>query len=231
MIQKPKLMHESWMPLIGHLFSEDNLNRIKAELIKKPFNPSPAERVFAAFEMPVDKVNVVIIGQSPYPQPQFANGIAFAIPDKHTQVQDWPQSLITIAENICETRDRIEIGARFDPSLQDWIDCGVLLLNTALTIPQFSRSSEHRGIWFYFMVGVLEALASLNRTLIFYFIGSHAADLAKSATGLYKHKQFFSIHPAAVAYDPSKKFDGKFQDIDKTIEDLSLPRVYWALPF
>lgn len=109
--------------------------------------PGP-DQVFAAFALtPFKKVRVVILGQDPYPNPKDATGLAFAVRPGHPL----PRSLANIhlalqAEGITPPEDLIE-----------WANQGVLLLNTALTVPA-GRAGGHLTLWRPFTKQVIQAL-------------------------------------------------------------------------
>jgi len=89
----------------------------------------PQEKVFAALERTQPAaVRVVILGQDPYPTPGHAHGFAFSA---EPETKPLPRSL----GNIFKELDS-DIGARPpNADLRFWADQGVLLLNTALTVP------------------------------------------------------------------------------------------------
>ena len=89
----------------------------------------PAEIRFAALERcQPTATRVVILGQDPYPTPGQANGLAFSV----TAETALPKSL----RNIFRELDN-DIGrSPATGDLAGWADAGVLLLNTALTVPE-----------------------------------------------------------------------------------------------
>jgi uracil-DNA glycosylase len=47
--------------------------------IGNDFQPE-INRVFAAFQYPIEDIKVLIVGQDPYPNPKHAMGLAFSVP-------------------------------------------------------------------------------------------------------------------------------------------------------
>lgn len=90
--------------------------------------PPDAQR-FAALDLtPANQTRVVVLGQDPYPTPGHAHGLAFSVaPDVHPL----PRSLSNIFKELQE--DIGETPANGD--LRHWARQGVLLLNTALSVP------------------------------------------------------------------------------------------------
>jgi uracil-DNA glycosylase len=120
--------------------------------------------VFAAFQLtPFDKVKVVILGQDPYPNPDDATGLAFAVrPGRRL-----PTSLANIhlalqAEGITPPED-----------LTEWATQGVLLLNTALTVPH-GRPGGDLKLWRPFTEQVIQALNGRGTPVVWVLWGRKA---------------------------------------------------------
>mgnify|MGYP001447724702 CR=1 FL=1 len=104
------------------------------------FAPAP-DRIFRALDMaPPDRVRVVILGQDPYPTPGNADGLAFSVPAD----RPLPASLRNIF-----TEMRADIGRCPESGdLSGWARQGVLLLNSALTVPHRApggHAHHHHG--------------------------------------------------------------------------------------
>lgn len=104
---------------------------ISDENIKKCINEctSPVkENVFRALkEVPLDKVKILILGKDPYPNPKDAHGLAFSSDNIKT-----PDSLKNIFKSI-DLAYGSELFERSQNNLTNWVNSGVLLLNTGLT--------------------------------------------------------------------------------------------------
>ncbi len=110
-------------------FTED-WPRIRAALDAetRPVLP-PAPQRFAALDLtPPEAVRVVILGQDPYPTPGHAHGLAFSV---GAHVHPLPRSLANIFREL-----ESDLGSgRENGDLRGWARQGVLLLNTALSVP------------------------------------------------------------------------------------------------
>lgn len=134
-------------------FTED-LPRIAATLAAEqgPIYP-PAHRVFAALEACApDDVRVIVLGQDPYHTPGKADGLAFSIP------QGFGGRLDSLG-NIFKEIDADLHAPRTRTDLSDWAAQGVLLLNTALTVPE-GKAKAHARLGWTILVG--QVLARLN---------------------------------------------------------------------
>ena len=120
---------------------QTNWNRLWARLEAdtaqgRPWQPAP-DAIFRALSLtPRSKVRVVILGQDPYPTPGRATGLAFSFPPGQ-QPRD---SLKNILTELAADTGR----AKPDGDLTPWAEQGVLLLNTALTVP-VGLANGHKG--------------------------------------------------------------------------------------
>lgn len=142
-------------------FFETTLPQIQATLTaeERPVFP-PANAVFNALErcQPED-TRVVILGQDPYHTPGKADGLAFSIP------QDFGGRLDSLGNIFKEIEtDLGQIRTKTD--LQDWADQGVLLLNTALTVPQGAAKAHAKLGWSVLVQEVLAKLADRPRVYL-----------------------------------------------------------------
>jgi uracil-DNA glycosylase len=123
-----------------------------------------------AFELPVEKVRVLVLGQDPYPTDQRACGLAFA----HTPGTKTPQSLRNMMKELND--DLPEVSTQGD--LANWTSQGVFLLNSALTTI-VGASGAHQQIWREF---IEEVITSLDRAcsgkLVCLSLGVEAKKLA-----------------------------------------------------
>jgi len=111
-------------------FTED-LPRIAKRVANETLPVCPAtNRRFAALErtQPGD-TRLVILGQDPYHTAGKADGLAFSIPQEFGGRLDSLGNIFKeIEADLDAPRTRTDLG--------DWADQGVLLLNTALTVPK-----------------------------------------------------------------------------------------------
>ena len=120
----------------------------------------PAPQIFAALEhLQPAAVEVVILGQDPYPTPGHAHGYAFsAEPD----VRPIPRSLANIFKEL-----DADLGASpQDPDLRFWADQGVLLLNNVLTVPAGCAHGHARLGWQKLTAQVLNGLSDRPRAYL-----------------------------------------------------------------
>jgi uracil-DNA glycosylase len=172
----------------------------------KKFTP-PLKQVFRAFEeCPYDKLEVVIMGQDPYPQLGVADGIAFSCGN----TGKLQPSLKYILDEVNKTVYHGDQHST-DVDLKRWANQGVLLLNTALTV-EVGKIGSHYDIWKPFTAYLLDWLNNYNPGLIYVYMGKQAEEWS-SLTNDNNYK-FFVKHPASAAYNGSKwDSNGVFTEI------------------
>lgn len=120
--------------------------------IGQDFQPE-INKVFAAFQNPIEDIKVLIVGQDPYPNPKHAMGLAFSVP---ANIDVLPPTLKNI---FLELKNDLNID-RVNGDLADWSSQGVMLLNRSLTIGiDGSPSHLHLG-WEKITERVIRILAS-----------------------------------------------------------------------
>lgn len=182
-------------------FFEQDLPEIAAQLAAEPAPVfPPAERVFAALELcqPCD-TRVVLLGQDPYHTPGKADGLAFSIP------QGFGGRLDSLGNIFKELES--DLGTpRSRTDLHDWARQGVLLLNTALTVPQGRAGGHARLGWRALVEQVLAHLSGRPRAYLLW--GGPAQKVARQVapaenlkietahpSPLSAHRGFFGARP------------------------------------
>jgi uracil DNA glycosylase len=190
--------------------------------------PLPID-VLNVFKMPVEKINVVIVGQDPYPgwdketNKPIANGMSFATESKET-----PGSLGRILDSIEKNIGQLSVVDKERPnSLQGWINQGVFLLNNIpiVNIPKVNPDLESTSfkvkyairqparVWETLTIEICKYILSVNPRCQFILVGSEASKLKQ-----YISNYFITTHPS---YRSSLDFTGKcFVDI---------PNINWQI--
>ena len=173
-------------------FFRDDWPRVRARLAAEPGPVFPPEdRLFAALDLCApDDVRVVILGQDPYHTPGKADGLAFSIP------QGFPGRLDSLGNIFKELQDDLGV-TRTRTELDDWARQGVLLLNTALSVPE-GRPKAHAKIgWDRLVADVLARLDARPRAALLW--GGPAQAVA--ARGLHNpdHLRIESAHPSPLS--------------------------------
>jgi uracil-DNA glycosylase len=163
-----------WLPILDTLELNGILQQVYESAAGNMENITPPlENVFAAFRQPMSNINMVIIGQDPYPTPGDAHGHAFS--SLSTKI---PHSLRNIYKMLVQAG---EINSMpFNAHLSAWIDRGILLLNVALTTLN-GASLSHIDYWKPYTTQVLNKFTQLKldakERLIVLLWGNFAKDL------------------------------------------------------
>lgn len=221
-----KLVPSGWdMFFKSYIFSSqftDILNKLyELSNSDKRFTP-PLKDLFRAFEeCPYDKLQVVIVGQDPYPHLDQADGISFSC-SKTGKLQP---SLRYIFDEINRT---IYGGNKVctDVDLKRWSNQGILMLNTALTT-EVGKIGQHYDIWNDFTAHLFDYLDHNKQEIIYIYMGKKAqgwADLVSDDN----HKIFVS-HPASAAYTRQKEWnsDNAFLKVQQLVAQKTGNIINW----
>jgi uracil-DNA glycosylase len=96
------------------------------------------DNILRAFSRPLAEVQVLIVGQDPYPTPGHPVGLSFSVA---ADVRPLPKSLVNIYKELV---DDVGCPAPSTGDLTPWFEQGVMLLNRCLTVAAGAPAS-HRG--------------------------------------------------------------------------------------
>ncbi len=152
----------------------------------------PGGQIFRAFDLcPLERTQVVILGQDPYHGYGQAMGLCFSVP----QGVPAPPSLKNIFREI-ET----DLGVRMSgsPDLTPWARQGVLLLNAVLTV-RAGEPTSHSGIgWQTFTDAVIRTVSDRREGVVFLLWGNYARSKAPLIDGT-RHLVLEAAHPSPLA--------------------------------
>ena len=195
---KQHLKEKGWKEHLAPEFEKDYFKTLK-KFVKNEYafyTVYPKKKwIFRAFnKCPFDKVDVVIIGQDPYPTEGLAHGLAFSVPDK---IKKFPPSLVNIFKEI--ERD-LAIPYPTSGNLTHWAKQGVLLLNTILTFAQEGNKNSHKDKgWELFTDAVIRLLSDKRDHLVFLLWGNSAKEKKKHINTARQHLVLESYHPSPLS--------------------------------
>lgn len=141
--------------------------------------PTP-KNIFKAFRLcSLKDTRCIVIGMDPYNNLRngmpVATGIAFAnSPD--TPEEHYSASLEILRESVIDfTKPHRTIN--FDQSLEKWEEQGVIMLNSALTVPVNGTPGSHMLIWRDFMKTLLTNLSMAMPGIVYVLMGNQAQSL------------------------------------------------------
>ena len=187
-----------------------------------PWQPGPAA-IFRALDLtPPGAVRVVILGQDPYPAPGRATGLAFGFPPGAAP----RDSLRNILAEL-----HADLGiARPGGDLAGWAAQGVLLLNTALTVP-VGRADGHRGWgWEGLAAQVLARVAARPAAFLLWGAAAQrlAAPFVADASDGRGHLVIASPHPSPLSARRGFFGSRPFSRANRWLAQRGLGSVDWA---
>lgn len=183
--------HQNWKAYLEEEFKKDYFKNLtiflKEELKNKTVYP-PKEDWYNALSLAPENVKVVIIGQDPYHGPNQAHGLSFSV-KKGVRL---PPSLQNIYKEI-----EAEFGIKMSTSgdLSAWLNQGVLLLNSVLTVQASNAGSHQKQGWEIFTDEIIKILSNEYEHIVFMLWGAFA--ISKSnLINANKHLILTSPHPS-----------------------------------
>ena len=179
----------------------------------------PAEQRFAALTFCAPKdVQLVILGQDPYPTPGHAHGLAFsAEPD----VRPLPRSLNNIYKEMVD-----DIGtAPLNADLRAWAKQGVLLLNTVLSVPTGDANGHKKLGW---QLLAQQVLAEVSQRPCAFLLWGAQAHKMEAYINPNDHFILKTAHPSPLS--ARKGFFGSkpFSRVNAWLESNDKSPITWA---
>lgn len=200
-------------------------------LIKDTGIPYP-DKVFSSYKLPAKYVKVIILGQDPYMDPCLATGIAFGVP---LGTRALPPSL----RNIFNELEACGYRPPKDITLEGWLDQGVMLLNTSLTVEPWNAGS-HKGYWNSFIKKTLHEILFYNPNVIVVSWGNNSKEFVmkwiEDLTGMLRHIKagnwLTSSHPSPLSVNKTNEpFLGcrHFKKINDLLKSQGDKEIDWSL--
>ena len=218
--------HPQWRGILASALQMVNEEYLQS--LQTTDNYLPAyQSLFAAFSMPLDSVRYILLGESPYPRSQSANGYAFwdaavgslwhstglsTAVNRATSLRNLIKMLLHARgdlDNDCsqEAIARLDKRLYIDSATQlfnAFIRHGFLLLNASLVYSD-GNIPYHARQWRPFMHSVLHQLAEYNPTLQLVLLGRIAALIPETrlVTGLIAEHPYnisFITNPSVLAF-------------------------------
>lgn len=182
------------------------------------WQPEP-QAIFRALALtPRPQVRVVILGQDPYHTPGRATGLAFSFP-KDTPPRDSLRNILAeLAADTGQTKP--------DGDLTPWAQQGVLLLNTALTVP-VGQANGHKSLgWQPLVTEILQATAS-DGPRAFLLWGNPAQKLCATLPPA-GHLFLTSPHPSPLSAHRGFFGSRPFSAINRWLTAKGEPAIDWS---
>lgn len=179
------MIHPTWQPLFDEY--EFDLNDIYDGEVYPP-----RDQVFRVFELSVQDIQIVLLGQDPYHAVGQAHGLSFSVPEG----QKIPPSLQNIYKEL--QRSFPQRNYQFPSgNLEQWfLREKIFLCNTSLTVEK-GKPGSHMVIWKDFTDEVIQYIDKRNPTCVFLLLGNFAKSKASLITK--KYRIVTEVHPSPLA--------------------------------
>lgn len=198
-------IHDSWKKL----FSEFQFDLDELYNTGNTIYPC-REQIFRVFEMDMNEIKVLLLGQDPYHNPNQANGLSFSVNDGITV----PPSLKNIYKELMiefpERNYKFTTG-----NLERWFnEEKIFLLNASLSVIKNTPASQME-IWEEFTDEVINYISKNNKKCVFVLLGKFAK--SKSEFIVDKSKIINGVHPSPFSADKGFFNSGIFKSIEKKV--------------
>lgn len=189
------MFQNEWTPFLKEEFEKPYFQELSA-FLKQQYQSKkiypPRTEVFSSFEMTnYSDIQVVILGQDPYHQPNQAHGMCFSV-RKGVKI---PPSLMNIYNEL-----QTDVGGSIASHgyLMKWAKQGVFLLNTILTVEDSKPLSHKNRGWELFTDEVMKKLNEHPSHLVFILWGRNAQGKGRWITNP-RHLILKSVHPSPLS--------------------------------
>lgn len=179
---------------------------------------SPTEsNIFKAFSYPLQNVKILIVGQDPYPQPNYPNGLAFSV---DRTIKKLPASLKNI---YLELENDLGIEAPNHGDLSAWCQAGVMLLNRTLTVNPKKPGSHFQKGWEAITSYAIKTLVAKKKPFVTILWGKKAQTLqpllANNPTIVSAHPSPLSAYKGFFGSKPFSKANSFLLELGQTAVD------------
>lgn len=195
--------------------------RLKEEVAKGHSFLPRGDQIFAAFQIPIKEVKVLIVGQDPYPTPGHPIGLCFAT---DPAVYPLPKSLQNIYK---EYSADLGFPMPSNGDLTPWVNEGVMLLNRTLTVRPGAPNSHRDLGWDVVTDQVLLALGQRPTPLVALLWGKDAREAGKWLPEAVKLE---SPHPSPLSAHRGFFGSRPFSRANEALVSLGASPVNWRLP-
>ncbi|EHL29020.1 uracil DNA glycosylase [Legionella drancourtii LLAP12] len=226
------ICHSDWKDILVQAMGTMNKDYLH-QLMSEPNWLPGAERLFAAFSLPLAKTEYILLGESPYPRPASANGYAFwdnaveglwslkglsTAVNRATSLRNWIKMMLVARGNLDATNTSQEAIAKLNKQtlvqtceqlFLGMMERGILLLNASLVYSE-GMVPYHARQWKPFMHSLFAQLALVKSNVKLILLGKIAETISqdKLAVGLVAE------HPYNISFITNQKVIEFFKPLD-----------------
>jgi uracil-DNA glycosylase len=183
----------------------------------------PEKDVFTALKLtPYGNVNVLLLGQDPYPGKDQAHGLCFSVQPGIKP----PASLRNIYKEL-----HTDVGFRIPNNgyLASWAKQGILMINAVLTV-RAGETNSHQGMgWEQFTDAIISRVNERESPVVFVLWGAYAQKKIK-LIDTARHTIIKSAHPSPLSARHGFFGSKPFSAINKALRAAGKPLIDWQIP-
>ena len=204
-------LDDSWKNHVNHHINSEQFRNlvdfVKAEYKDNICYPKGGLIFSALNNCVLEKVKLVILGQDPYHNPNQANGLAFSVPENIVH----PPSLVNIFKEITQDLDTIYPA---NGDLMKWVNQGVLLLNSTLTVRKNNPGSHQNEGWEDFTDEIIKIISLKKKSKLI---------------DQNKHLILSSGHPSPLSANRGYWFGNKhFSKANQYLKENNIVEIKWV---
>jgi len=188
-------IHPSWANIVDNALRAMDPHYLLTLQQQNNWLPGP-DKIFNAFSLPLDKTHYILLGESPYPRPQSANGYAFwdgavrklwsengltKSVNRATSLRNFIKMLLVANGDLSDDTspaaikivDKNRYVTTIDALFHNLLSHGFLLLNASLVFDD-RQVKQHARAWHPFMTRLLQQLAEQKPDLTLLLFGNVA---------------------------------------------------------
>ncbi len=215
----------SWDTLLKDEFQKDYYLKLR-EILKEEYQnytiyPKMDNIYDALKRVDYDEVKTVILGQDPYHGPNQAHGHSFSVLPGVGK----PPSVQNIFK---ELNDDLGCYIPNNGYLIKWVDQGVLLLNTSLTVRAGNANSHKDFGWQILTDRIIELLGNREKPIVFILWGRNAINKEKLINNK-NHCVLKSVHPSPLSSYRGFFGSKPFSKCNKFLEENNIKPIDWQI--
>lgn len=229
------LIPKPWLDALGVDHVSSLLTHVQRGLVdslkRDTVYPQPSD-YFAALAMPPEEVRVVILGQNPYHGPRQAHGLAFS--DNSGKMAPSLRNMCEVIRKngySCPSAEGERKDGRPRGNLSHWVDQGVLLLNSSLTVIRGNASSHMDIGWQAFTDQIISYLARSKPLKAFCLWGGPAQEKKRLISGSQKHLILTTSHPSPLSWTRGFRDCTHFREVNDFLEGHGRSHVDWNISY
>lgn len=216
----------AWRPYLAEELVKPYFRRLEQFLEKerKTHTIYPADKdIFSALKLtPYQNVNVLLLGQDPYPGEGQAHGLCFSV---RPGIKP-PASLRNIFKEL-----ESDVGFRLPNNgyLASWAEQGILMLNAVLSVRAGVPNSHKGKGWEIFTDCIISRVNEKEDPVIFVLWGAYAQKKIELIDNR-KHTVIKSAHPSPLSARHGFFGSRPFSQINKELRAARKPQIDWQIP-